>query len=112
MSLRTFVDSAGHEWHAFDVVPRDEERRSYDRRSGEIQLEDVEDRREQDRRLTVGRARTLGGGPGWLCFENGAERRRLSPIPEGWTHADDTQLEAYLLSARPVRQSTTNARPA
>ena len=35
MSFRTFVDSSGVEWQAFDVVPRSEERRHYDRRGEE-----------------------------------------------------------------------------
>ena len=49
MALRTFVDSAGHEWQAFDVVPRENERRQYDRRSSDgaqvASLDDGDDRR-------------------------------------------------------------------
>lgn len=32
----------------------------------------------------------------WLCFESATERRRLSPIPEGWEHASDEALETLL----------------
>ena len=112
MSLRTFIDSAGQEWEAFDVVPRDDERRHYDRRaSGELTSdptsEDSDDRREADRRVTVGRASRIGGlQSGWLCFEHGDERRRLAPIPADWYHCADSQLEAYCLAARPVRPLT------
>jgi|SRR5579884_1274277 len=107
MALRTFVDSAGVEWQAFDVVPRDQERRQYDRRSSSgAEPDDDEDRREADRRLTVGRASQRLGGPdaGWLCFDHNGDRRRLSPIPADWTRCDDVQLELYCRSARPVKR--------
>ena len=106
MSFRTFVDSAGQEWQAYDVVPRADERRHYDRRSGEVQMDELEERREQDRRVTVG-GREYLPAKSWLAFETGTERRRLSPIPEDWARCDDAQLEAYLRDARPVRSSVS-----
>src|SRR5829696_6316485 len=33
MSLRSFVDSSGNEWQAFDVVPQPDERRHTERRN-------------------------------------------------------------------------------
>ena len=114
MALRHFVDSAGREWSAFDVVPREDERRRYDRRSSGgttieqvEQLEQLEDRREGDRRLTIGGRTHLHSGvaAGWLCFESDNDRRRLAPIPENWAAATDEQLESYCNSARPVRKS-------
>ncbi len=30
---------------------------------------------------------------GWLCFDSGAEKRRLSPIPEDWRTVSDAELE-------------------
>src|SRR5690348_8427374 len=84
MSLRTFTDSNGQQWEAYDVVPRAEERRRYDRRSGETKVEIVEDRRDTDRRVTVGRSEHITAKAGWLCFESNDERRRLTPIPEDW----------------------------
>lgn len=104
MSLRTFVDSTGQEWHAFDVVPRDDERRRYDRRDAGEVSDNADERREADRRLTVGRSSRIGGPrSGWLCFERGDDRRRLSPIPQDWQHCPDSQLEAYCRKARPVQ---------
>jgi hypothetical protein len=110
MSLRSFVDSVGDEWDAFDVVPRREERRvrsggSERRVSGETRLEESE-RRDFDRRVTVGRSAAIAGAKGWLCFEHGTDRRRLSPIPPNWLRCDDAQLEAYLQAARPVRRNS------
>jgi hypothetical protein len=101
--LRTFVDSTGTEWEVFDVVPRDTERRTTDRRSRPNAKpgRDVE-RRERERRLSVG-GRSRLTGQGWLAFQNGDDRRRLSPIPLDWQRASDAELEAYCLKARPVR---------
>ena len=105
MALRTFVDQAGNEWQAFDVVPRADERRHYDRRSVGAQVEEEsDDRRDADRRLTVGgRSRLASVTTGWLCFEHGTDRRRLSPIPNDWRTCSDAQLEAYCREARPAR---------
>jgi hypothetical protein len=30
---------------------------------------------------------------GWLCFDSGTEKRRLSPIPEDWRTVSDAELE-------------------
>lgn len=109
MSLRIFTDSAGNEWQAYDVIPRPVERRHYDRRSGEVRLDDGEDRRERDRRITVGGRSERLGKTGWLVFEHdtehGTERRRLTPIPEDWHRGTDAELESYLRAARLARHS-------
>ncbi len=110
MALRSFVDSAKREWVAFDVVPRAKERRNYDRRRTEPASRDSEERRATDRRLTVGGAAAISGTGGWLCFESGDARRRLAPIPDGWTRASDETLEAYCKAARPARISQGVAR--
>ena len=101
MPFRTFVDSAGREWEAYDVIPPADERRQYDRRSDAETI--TEDRRtDGDRRLTVGRVSALmaASPQGWLCFEHRQDRRRLSPIPDEWAQATDRELEKYLESAR------------
>jgi len=104
MSMRTFVDSSGNEWEVFDVVPPADERRSRERRTTESLGEASMDRRERDRRLTVGDMAHLSTiHDGWLCFERGADRRRLSPIPGDWRRCPDGALEEYCRSARPVR---------
>jgi hypothetical protein len=116
MSLRVFVDSAGREWHVFDVVPRENERRKYERRipggvPGEMRATDATnvrpERREADRRLTIGGRTHLHSGiaAGWLCFESGGECRRLSPIPESWRTMSDAELDHYCSAAHAVRES-------
>lgn len=110
MALRTFVDAAGTEWQVYDVIPRPEERRHYDRRTPTGQPA-VERRSEQDRRVTVGRLSSMSDlGLGWLCFDAGGQRRRLAPIPEAWAQASDAELKRYLGIARPVRRVLTQPR--
>jgi hypothetical protein len=77
MALRSLIDSKGRGWRVWDVVPSQSLGR-------------------EDDTLTPG----LEGG--WLCFEHGEEKRRLSPIPEGWEVADAETLERYLERATPV----------
>lgn len=109
MALRIFTDSNGVEWQAFDVVPRADERRRYDRRSPAEQRALEEERRDADRRLTIGGRSPLVNSvtDGWLCFERGVDRRRLSPIPDDWRKCSDRQLETYCHSATPVRRRSS-----
>ena len=117
MSFRSFTDASGVEWQAFDVVPRSEERRSYDRRgpdAKEVTLADGSDadRRDSERRLTVGTSMSFlnAASGGWLCFECEGERRRLSPIPDSWMSCATAQLERYCRAARVVRAATMGGR--
>lgn len=40
-------------------------------------------------------------GNGWLTFDDGAERRRLAPVPEGWPRFSDERLESLARIAKP-----------
>ena len=51
------------------------------------------------RRFTEGRER------GWLTFMHDDDKRRLSPIPEGWAQFDDARLAALLQRAQPVSKT-------
>jgi hypothetical protein len=103
VAFRTFVDSAGDEWQAFDVVPRTSERRRAERRLEGAPIDLDEERREAERRLTVGlRSVSPALKSGWLVFERGAESHRVSPIPENWQRCTDAELEAYLQAARDI----------
>jgi hypothetical protein len=108
MAYRQFVDSRGREWSAFDVVPRENERRKYDRRlSSRAASAPGDERRERDRRLTIGGRMYLrsGADAGWLFFEHDNDSRRLSPIPEHWATATEAELESYCESAAPVKKT-------
>ena len=111
MALRTVLDSSGQEWLAYDVIPPADERRRYDRRANTEAIE-PERRSSDDRRLSVGRVSRLANGTGgWLCFERGEDRRRLSPIPENWERSTDQQFEEYRNSARPVPTMPSAGQP-
>ena len=42
---------------------------------------------------------------GWLTFESGAARKRLSPIPSGWEEAAAPRLQLFLGAAESVTKS-------
>jgi hypothetical protein len=103
MPYRSFRDSNGNDWAAWDVQPTAAERRVAERRVAMIQL-GFPDRRVMERRLVSSRRALLsnGFGNGWLCFETKTERRRLTPIPGDWPRCDDRRLESYCAGAKPV----------
>lgn len=77
MALRSFTDSQGQGWRVWNVVPQ------YDAARDEDTL-------------------TPGLQGGWLCFEREGQKRRLSPIPQGWEEAGTVELERYCSEATPV----------
>ena len=40
---------------------------------------------------------------GWLCFDSGPEKRRLSPIPDKWQELGDAELRQLADQAEPAR---------
>lgn len=112
MSYRTFMDSRGTEWQAWDVVPRLEERRVSPRRSAVTHLADTDRRMRTERRLIRSQRSVLTPSliGGWLCFEAAVEKRRLSPIPSDWQDCTLDRLEGYCESAIPARRMTRELR--
>jgi len=85
MGFRTFRDPEGREWQAWDVVPgRDGE---VGTRSQKFLPPEMAD--------------------GWLCFEAGDQKRRLSPCPPGWEESDDAGIHALCQDAQPVAPRRT-----
>jgi hypothetical protein len=84
MALREFEDAGGTTWRVWDTSP--------DIISG----------------LTLEMQR------GWLTFDNGTERRRLSPIPAAWVELPPERLRLLLSLAESLRprQRTPTATPA
>lgn len=103
MGYRSFIDAAGVEWQAWDMVPRNMERRTADRRSVAMQVAN-ERRGATGRRRPAGARLTLASAlhAGWLCFETRREKRRLSPIPADWMRCPVEMLEQYLARALPA----------
>jgi hypothetical protein len=103
MTIRTFRDPNGIEWRVYTLVPKGLERRNRpDRRRGsDSSYTGPERRQQQDRRQRARegpnsqpQAWVLPGiQGGWLVFDSGAERRRLTPIPPGWETATEAELD-------------------
>ncbi len=98
MALRTFRDSQGTRWDVWNVtsyVLRGEERRA-DNGAGAPAYDGPERR--------GGGQDSLVPNPqaGWLCFQSESEKRRLAPVPDGWTTAPDAELETLLAGSVPV----------
>lgn len=49
---------------------------------------------------------------GWLLFTRGAERRRLDPLPPGWSLASDSVLCRWCDDANEVQPAPTGGREA
>lgn len=90
-------------WNVTPFVTQDRERRTGERRLARgVVYTGPERRTSRDRRMRTPGLLTPGLEAGWLCFERGDEKRRLSPIPAGWDEAPDAELESLFERARPV----------
>lgn len=104
MSYREFNDHDGRLWEVWEVRPAVIERRQADDRRRRPR--DFSDRRSAEMQF-----RLLGGlRDGWLTFQCGVERRRLTPIPEGWTSLPDETLRALSTRATPVTRAGLSSR--
>lgn len=70
MGLREFSDDAGHRWRVWETVPETSTGLSAELREG------------------------------WLTFDDGAERRRLWPVPPQWSALPSERLTLLLRVAR------------
>jgi hypothetical protein len=87
--LRDFTDRSGARWRVCEMArtsavdPRPRERRA--------------EARSAERAFPI--AERLATRPlelPWLCFESNAERRRVTPVPDGWYDLPDDELEDLL----------------
>jgi hypothetical protein len=85
MAHRTFRDDMGREWDVWEVVPTAVERRIAAPRPRPAA---AERRRVQETRVVVPESLQKG----WLAFQSGNERRRLSPIPPDWENLTAGEL--------------------
>ncbi|HET7233308.1 MAG TPA: hypothetical protein VFJ16_25070 [Longimicrobium sp.] len=79
--MREFTATDGTTWQAWEVIPGQGTRRA-------------------DGALLPDEYRS-----GWLCFSNGAERRRLAPLPARWKERADAELDVLRRAATPVRSA-------
>jgi hypothetical protein len=91
MALRGFVGDDGQDWQVWDTRPKIPSPNvdASDANSSAATSVDIADF------ARVSKKREAG----WLTFTTARERRRLSPIPDGWDSADDATLRALLAVA-------------
>lgn len=84
MTLREFVDSSGRAWRVWDIVPDNLHPRA----------------RDEDYLAQLYHT-------GWVVFETRSEdeKRRIYPIPDGWSELTDPDLEVLLHKAEVVPPS-------
>ena len=59
--------------------------------------------REERRRVSSPRVVLPGTlAAGWLTFQSGIDRKRLSPIPNGWEYGTEEQLRGWMDAATPI----------
>jgi hypothetical protein len=100
LAKRQFKTDDDVTWIVWDVHPEDLGRLGYDRRATPPAAE--------------GASRAEGGSRrserlvhpelqrGWLCFQSGTEKRRLTPIPANWYELPDSALRDLLGEAVPA----------
>ena len=88
--LREFKDGSGKMWRVWDVYPSIQRGKSAGAGEDPSQLAPFPNPELSE---------------GWLCFESGAEKRRLAPIPHGWELCGAKALEEYCTKAGYVTQS-------
>ena len=82
--MRTITDSAGTQWTVFEV-----------KKQGGV----------TDRWSYL----PAEFGNGWLCFESGTSKRRLTPVPARWREASDVELQRMLGQAQTVNRPNFSA---
>ena len=111
MPLREFVDSDRRTWQVWDTVPKSAAEDAIFAQNAELLA--AARARHDDGAADTGAERrahsaaalrrfTEGRENGWLTFMCDEEKRRLSPIPDGWAGWDETRLAALLPRAEPV----------
>ncbi len=95
MSHRQFRDSRSVDWDVWEVMPTIAEKPILDRRSS-LRADALVSRTEEWLLPSAGMSN------GWLLFESSAEKRRLVPIPDGWSHISDAELDRLCQRAIPA----------
>jgi hypothetical protein len=118
MSLREFSDGAGRTWRVWGTVPGTQHEADVFAQSARLQA--AAERRATQREAEIARGVPPADAPrrsavspgrehGWLTFESGEEKRRLSPIPADWATASEPELRRLLARADVVHLSPAAA---
>lgn len=91
MTHRKIKDGLGRAWDVWEVYPSAVEQRM----SGEYPaVPDGDGAVPEKREVRIRVPSALQDG--WLAFQSGKDRRRLTPIPERWVMLDDAELVRLL----------------
>jgi hypothetical protein len=80
MAVRNFESPDGTMWSVWEVIPG----------------------RVSEFRSSFGSHLPRELADGWLCFDCGAEKRRLAPLPHGWAERPEADLWFWCRAAVPV----------
>jgi hypothetical protein len=100
MTHRKIKDGVGRAWDVWEVYPSAVEQRM----SGEypaVPSSDTPAPEKREVRIRVPPALQNG----WLAFQSGTVRRRLTPIPERWVTLGDEELLRLLASANRLTET-------
>jgi hypothetical protein len=100
MTHRKIKDGVGRAWDVWEVYPSAVEQRM----SGEypaVPNSDSSAPEKREVRIRVPSALQNG----WLAFQSGTDRRRLTPIPERWVTLTDEELVRLLASANRLTET-------
>jgi hypothetical protein len=97
MAHRSFKDSRGRLWEVWEVCPSSMERRMGRERRA-LPRPGMDRRQRPEMRIKA----SQGYASGWLAFSTHVERRRLTPIPDGWAEWPDEKIAELLTLATPA----------
>lgn len=86
MALRDFTDRDGREWQVWNTIPK---------LGASLRKHGLGNDRLKPQTDLPYQPFATGREQGWLTFASGKEKRRLSPIPEGWETASADTLSEY-----------------
>lgn len=103
MPYRQFVDLEGSTWDVWEVRPA----------AAEAALRKVRAQRDPNATTdwSTGRVVSAALASGWLCFESGARKRRLAPIPNDWLDVPAHALAELCGIATPVTRARRESPP-
>ena len=106
MAYKVFNAPDGTPWEVWLVKPSSTERRTGVAHSDASSAKGGSQWSGPDRRVSDEGPRSVlsaGFANGWLCFESkSGEKRRLTPVPDGWETAPAAKLWEWCQSAREV----------
>lgn len=112
MALREFTATTGQRWQVWDTVPSTPHESELFAHNARLLAEAAQRDDPSAAAASADASRRVAPGreAGWLTFQVGDEKRRLSPIPPDWATASEATLQEWWQRADPVHLSAAAAR--